>query len=222
VDNGWKTALVEQASALEVPLDAGQIDALAAHVDLLLKWNAKLNLTRITGPDEVRVKHVLDSLGALRAVPAGVQSVLDIGAGAGFPGIPWRIARPNLQPTLVDAVAKKVGFLKSALAQLRLSGRAVHVRLEGRPALEGLQPVDLVVSRAFSALPEFLALARAYLRSGGQVVAMLGPRDGEPEAREAAARAGFELVQFEGFALPESMGQRAVARFVPRETRIAG
>jgi len=218
VDNGWKDALREQAAALGVALEVEQIAALAAHVDLLLKWNAKLNLTRITGPDEVRVKHVLDSLGALRAVPPGVVSVLDVGAGAGFPGIPWRIARPALQPTLVDAVAKKVGFLKSALAQLRLSGNAVHVRLAGRPELEGLAPVDLVVSRAFSAVPEFLALARAYLRPGGQVVAMLGPRDGEPAAREAAARAGFELAQFEAFALPEAMGERAVARFVPRET----
>jgi 16S rRNA (guanine527-N7)-methyltransferase len=214
--------LRQQAGALGLELSVGQVDQLAAHVDLLLRWNTKLNLTRITQPDEVRVKHVLDSLGALAVVPKQVRSVLDLGAGAGFPGIPWCIARAGLTATLVDSGAKKVGFLKSAVAQLHLPARAVQARLEGHPELEGIVPAELVVSRAFAALPDFLKLARPYLTAGGCVVAMLGPRDAEADARRMAEDQGFEVVQFEAFDLPDAFGARTVARLVPRGTPAGG
>lgn len=219
MDKAWIEELRVEAAGLGVALDEGQAQALASHVDLLLKWNPKVNLTRITEPTEVRIKHVVDSLGSLRVVPPGAASVLDLGAGAGFPGVPWLIARPDLQVTMVDSVGKKISFVKTVLGSLRLTrGRAVQARLEGHPEREGLQPTDLVVSRAFTALDEVLRLAPAYLKPGGSVVAMLGTREGEAEAREIVARAGYDLAALEHFDLPRGMGSRIVLRAVPRGT----
>src|SRR3979409_337267 len=94
-------------------LDAEQLKLRGRHVDLLLKWNKSINLTAITDPDEVVEKHVLDSLALAPVLPSG--SLLDVGTGAGFPGIPVAIARPELEVVLVDSVQKKVAFLKNAL-----------------------------------------------------------------------------------------------------------
>ena len=105
----------------------------------LLKWNAKVNLTAITAPGEVVEKHFLDSLAVLPEVE-GAGSVLDVGAGAGFPGLPLKMARPALAVTMVDAVGKKVGYLKAviAVAGLGLTGtKAVHTRAEGKPEADG-------------------------------------------------------------------------------------
>ncbi|MBS2029900.1 MAG: 16S rRNA (guanine(527)-N(7))-methyltransferase RsmG [Deltaproteobacteria bacterium] len=202
-----------------IPLHSGQVGQLSAFADLMLKWNAKLNLTRITAPDEVRVKHLLDSLLGLRVLPAETRSVLDLGSGAGLPGIPWLIARPGLRVTLVDSVAKKVNFVKMALAQLRLTqGKAVHVHLAGEAEAEGLDPADVVVSRAFTSLAEVLPFARPYLRPNGAVVAMLGPREDEAEARKISTDHGFEVVELASAELPLAMGQRRVLRAVPRGT----
>jgi 16S rRNA (guanine527-N7)-methyltransferase len=168
MDEAWTQALVEDAAAIGVAVTAESAAAMAKHVDLLLTWNAKINLTRIVAIDEIRAKHCIDSLGALPLVPASVTSVLDMGAGAGFPGIPWLCVRPGLRLTMVDAVAKKVGFLKTALATLRLSGgKALHARLEGQLDRENLEAVDMVVSRAFMDLARVLQLARPYLAPTG-------------------------------------------------------
>jgi len=219
VDNAWNECLLGEARGLGIILDEGQIGRLSAYTDLLLKWNARLNLTRITSPDEVRVKHLLDSLLGLRVVPASTQTVLDLGSGAGMPGIPWLIARPTLRITLVDSVSKKVNFVKTALAQLRLAqGKAVHVHLAGEPTSEGLMPAEMVVSRAFTSLDEVLPFARPYLAPGGSVVAMLGPREEEAQARKISADRGFEVVEQASAELPLDMGARRVLRAVPRGT----
>src|SRR5204862_231669 len=108
-----------------------------------------INLTAITDPAEVAEKHVLDSLAVVPVLPAG--SLLDAGSGAGFPGIPAAIAKPELDVALVDSVQKKVAFLKSALAELRLPRvRAYAVRLEGNPSKEELPRVHAAVARAYA------------------------------------------------------------------------
>ena len=120
----------EGAAQMGVRLGPEQLKQLGRHVDLMMKWNKSINLTAITDPAEVAEKHVLDSLAVVPVLPAG--SLLDAGSGAGFPGIPAAIAKPELDVALVDSVQKKVAFLKSALAELRLPRvRAYAVRLEG-------------------------------------------------------------------------------------------
>src|SRR2546430_7445308 len=138
-----------------------QLMQLGRHVDLMLKWNKSINLTAITDPDEIAEKHVLDSLAVVPVLPSG--SLLDAGSGAGFPGIPIAIARPDLEVALVDSVQKKVAFLKSALAELRLPKvKAYAVRLEGNPSREELPRVHAAVSRAYAGPREWLPHAEHY------------------------------------------------------------
>src|SRR2546423_13911017 len=130
-----------------VRLDPEQLKSLGRHVDLMLKWKKSINLTAITDPDEIVEKHVLDSLAVVPVLPSG--SLLDAGTGAGFPGIPLAIARPDLVVGLVGSVQKKVAFLKNALAELRLPKvRAGTARLAGAPAGAGLPRAPAAGSRA--------------------------------------------------------------------------
>ena len=186
-------------------LDPEQLKLLGRHVDLLLKWNKSINLTAITDLDEVVEKHVLDSLAVVAVLPSG--SLLDAGSGAGFPGIPAAIARPDLEVVLVDSVQKKVAFLKNALAELRLPKvKAVAVRLQGNPAGEELQRVHAAVSRAFAAPLEWLTLAEQYVLPAGVAICMLGPTEDVP-----GEVGGLKLQETLGYQLPYSKAQRRLA-----------
>jgi 16S rRNA (guanine527-N7)-methyltransferase len=219
MDEPWQQRLITEAEAVGVAVSADAARAMALHVDLLLQWNPKINLTSITEPDAVRIKHCVDSLAGLLVLPAGERSVLDMGAGAGFPGIPWLCVRPELRLTMVDSVAKKVAFIKTALAQVRLvNGRAVHARLGAPEARAELGTFDVVVSRAFMDLEQVLPLTREHLAPNGSVVAMLGPRETPEVARQVAHAASFDIADERSFALPAGAGERRVVRLVPRGT----
>ena len=219
MDNAWKEDLASGASSLGVPLSAPQIDQLAIHVDLLIRWNDKLNLTRICAPHEILSKHVLDSLAVLRVLPAGLDRILDIGSGAGFPGIPIAIARPETRITLVDAVGKKVQFCKNAIAQTQLKGcEAVHCRLEGNPSREKIRAANVVVSRAFTSLTNFLGMVRPYLAPDGSVIAMLSGREDDETLRRTADALAFDIAEAHAFGLGDGLGARRVLRLVPRGT----
>jgi len=168
--------LLEGSRALGLPLTQAQADALSWLAGELGRWSARINLTAILDPIEMADKHILDSLSVLGVLEPGVTTLLDAGTGAGFPGLPLAIARPDLSVSLVDAVAKKVGFLKHAIAQLQLAPRvrASHLKLQGHPASEGLGPFDAAVSRALTEPTRWAALAAPYLRPGGTLVVMAG------------------------------------------------
>ncbi|MBL8922624.1 MAG: 16S rRNA (guanine(527)-N(7))-methyltransferase RsmG [Myxococcaceae bacterium] len=178
----------------------------------MLRWNERVNLTAITDPLEVIDKHLLDSLAVLQDLPPGPQTVLDLGAGAGLPGIPWAIVRADLKVTLVDAVQKKVAFMKTAIATLNLTGRARAIHLRASGAGDGLGRFQVVVSRAFMNVERWLPLASEFVAPGGVVVAMVGqvPSD---EGREEAAAAGLVLVSARRFTLPLSGDGRGVLVF---------
>ena len=207
--------LAEGAAGLGLTLPAGLDAALFQLMGELLKWNAKVNLTAITAPEEVLEKHFLDSLAVLPEV-AGAASLMDLGAGAGFPGLPLKLAQPRLAVTLVDAVGKKVGYLKAVVASpgLGLTGtKAVHSRAEGQPEAEGLPRADRVIARAFMDLPDWLKLAPAYLAPGGRVVAMLGKAASDAELAQAAGARGLQVVSARAYRLPFSGAERQVAVF---------
>ena len=195
----------EGAGQMGVRLGPEQLKQLGRHVDLMMKWNKSINLTAITDPAEVAEKHVLDSLAVVPVLPAG--SLLDAGSGAGFPGIPAAIAKPELDVTLVDSVQKKVAFLKSALAELRLPKvRAYAVRLEGNPSKEELPRVHAAVARAYAPPQEWLQLAQHYVLPGGVAICMLGPSE------EAPVKVGdLTLKQQLGYTLPFSKAPRRLA-----------
>nr|WP_233582634.1 16S rRNA (guanine(527)-N(7))-methyltransferase RsmG [Corallococcus sp. CA053C] len=179
----------------------------------LLKWNAKVNLTAITAPEEVLEKHFLDSLAVLPEV-TGATTLLDLGAGAGFPGLPLKLVLPTLGVTLVDAVGKKVAFIKAAAASLGLTGvRGLHARAEGKPETEGIPRAQVLIARAFMDLPDWLALAPAYVEEGGRVVAMLGKAQPDTELQARAAERNLRVVSARSYRLPFSGAERQVAVF---------
>jgi 16S rRNA (guanine527-N7)-methyltransferase len=205
VDAAQLKRIAEGAAQMGLSLSPEQLKLLGRHVDLLLKWNRSINLTAITDPDEVAEKHVLDSLAVVPVLPSG--SLLDAGTGGGFPGIPVAIAKPELEITLVDSVQKKVAFLKSALAELRLPKvRAYAARLEGNPSREDLPRVHAAVARAFAPPAQWLALAEQYVLPGGVAICMLGPTDEVPD------RVGDLALQEQlSYVLPYSRSQRRLA-----------
>lgn len=144
----------------------------------LLDWNTRVNLTAITDPAEVLLKHFLDSLSLLEVYRAERARVLDIGAGAGFPGLPLKIARPQWEVVLLEATGKKVNFQRHIIETLGLHNiEAIHGRAEElahRPAYRA--SFDLVTARAVAALPALLEYAAPFCRPGGQI---LLPKKGE-------------------------------------------
>ncbi|MGV3623950.1 MAG: 16S rRNA (guanine(527)-N(7))-methyltransferase RsmG [Archangium sp.] len=199
---------------LLLPLSSDAQQRLLAYVAELLKWNEKVSLTAITRPDEVVDKHLLDSLSVFPEVKDATE-LLDLGAGAGLPGIPLAVALPQLRVTLVDAVAKKVSFMKSGAVKAGVATRlrALHARAEGNPAKEGLPVVDCVISRAFMDVGPFLLLARHYVTPGGRIVTMVGQTPPEDALRGLADAAGLEFVSRRTLQLPISGDPRGVCVF---------
>lgn len=166
-----ETRLAEGLSAMGLSLSAEAQDKLIAYLRLIEKWNRVHNLTAVREPEQMVVLHLLDSLTLLPHV-AEKASLLDVGTGAGLPGIPLAIARPELQVTLLDSNHKKTTFLTQAKAELGLANvRIVSERVESwQPA----DKFDAVVSRAFSELSDFVTQARHLVAPGGVMLAMKG------------------------------------------------
>ena len=216
MDAPFAETLAQGAHALGLDLDAAAREKLERYADRLLAWNRKVNLTAITDPAELAEKHLVDSLALVPEV-RGAETLLDVGSGAGLPGIPLAIALPSLQVTCCDTVAKKVAFVKAVSAELDLQVRGVTARAGGDPAREGLPLAEAVVSRAFADPARWLPLAVHYLAPGGRVLATLGREVDEEALRGAGAEAGLVLLDLRRLVLPRSGAQRAVATFVRRD-----
>lgn len=179
----WKETIRKGLAHFNVSATPSMVEFLAFHASEMLFWNKTTNLTAITDPFEVAVKHMIDSAAALPLVAPG-SSVLDLGTGGGFPGIPLKILEPSLNVTLIDASRKKVSFLKHVIRTKSLKGiEAFHARgedLAGDDAFRGR--FDVVISRAFSALDVFVPMALPFLTPGGRIVAMKGREIDQEEA----------------------------------------
>jgi len=157
-------------AALGLALPEGAEAKLLAYLALLEKWNRVYNLTAVRDAERMVSHHLLDSLAAVPFFQG--ETVLDVGSGGGLPGIPLAIARPELQVTLIDSIAKKTAFLLQAKAELGLNNLNV---VTGR--VEDFRPesgFDVITSRAFSDLKEFVALTRHLLKPAGRWLAMKG------------------------------------------------
>lgn len=212
MDAPFGETLERGVAALGLPVDAAARGLLERYADRLLAWNRKVNLTAITDPAGVAEKHLVDSLALLPEV-AGAATLLDVGSGAGLPGIPLAIALPALEVTCCDAVAKKVAFVKAVSAELAPRVRGVAVRAAGEPEKEGLPRAEVVVSRAFAEPAAWLPLAARYVAPGGRILATLGREADEEALGRDAAASGLALVALRRFELPFSRAQRAVATF---------
>ena len=215
MDEPFRKTLELGSRALGLALDGGALDRLERYADRLMAWNRKVNLTAITDPSELAEKHLVDSLALLPEV-AGAATLLDVGSGAGLPGVPLAIALPSLDVTCCDSVAKKVAFVKAVSAELGLRVRGVVARAGGEPEREGLPRTEVVVSRALGDPARWLPLAARYLAPGGRVLVTLGRESDEEGLRRQGAAAGLALSGLRRFTLPRSGAPRAVATFVAR------
>jgi 16S rRNA (guanine527-N7)-methyltransferase len=205
--------LFDGARAVGVSLSQDAANKLLLFREELTRWNRKVNLTAITDPTEILEKHFIDSLAVVPQL-AGATSLLDIGSGGGFPGIPIKLALPNLDVTLLESSGRKVAFLKHALATLEVgdSIRAVEGRAEGEPRAEKVAIAEVVISRAVQAPDDWVALGRTYVAAGGRLIVMLGSK-WEPQEMEAIARRYGGKVQLFSYRLPFSGARRAFAVF---------
>jgi len=177
--SSWKEIIQAGAGSLSIDVAAAQIDQFARYAGELIKWNRKINLTAITGAEALAIKHFLDSIVPAALIPPGA-SLIDIGSGAGFPGIPLKIVRPDLKVTLIDAVRKKVNFQKHIIRTLALENiRAHQVRAE---QFSPETPFDAAITRALSALTAFVKLALPLLAKDGVMLALKGlPAEAQAE-----------------------------------------
>lgn len=165
-------------------LTQAQRDALLAYYSLLLTGNTRMNLTAVVQPEEAVDKHFVDSLYALPYLPQGA-SCIDVGAGAGMPGIPLLIARADLSMTLLDSLRKRVAFLEETLAALGLTACCVHARAEDAgQSFAYRERYDVALARAVAPLNVLLELCLPFVRVGGVCVAYKG-RAAEEEAAAA-------------------------------------
>ena len=172
----WKRLIIDGAGHFGVRINRDQAQQLALHAALMLKWNRTTNLTAITDSMDVAVKHFLDSIITGPLISPGA-TVLDIGSGAGFPGIPLKIVIPSLQVTLIDASRKKISFLKHAIRTLNFENiEAHHIRAEDfakNPA--SANRFDVITCRALSSIKDFVLMASPLLAEDGAIIALKGP-----------------------------------------------
>ncbi|CAN5663989.1 16S rRNA (guanine(527)-N(7))-methyltransferase RsmG [soil metagenome] len=167
--------IIDAAASMNAMLTSKQGELLVRYLALLAKWNKVYNLTSVRDPDEMLVQHVYDSLAVIaplaRVAPDGDLSVIDVGSGGGLPGVVIAAAVPNARVTCVDAVGKKTSFINQVAAELGLRNlRAEHSRVE---ALKH-PPADIVTSRAFSSLRDFVSLTERLLKPQGAWMALKG------------------------------------------------
>jgi 16S rRNA (guanine527-N7)-methyltransferase len=200
------------ARALGVALDELQLDRLQQYLDLLERWNRSHNLSAVRDRGAMVVQHLLDCLGIVaplrRERPAGGR-LLDVGSGGGLPGLVVAIAAPEWRVCSIDAVAKKAAFVRQVAGALRLDNVEVrHGRVE-----EVADPHDVIVSRAFGSLADFVRLSARARAPQGVWLAMKGR---EPQAEITALPADVEVFHVEPLRVPELDGSRCAVWMRPR------
>lgn len=171
-----KDLIINGSEKLNIPLSNAQVSQLIEYSRLLVEWNKKINLTAITDDEGIAAKHFLDSLTALQTGCVKGR-VIDVGTGAGFPGLVLKIARPDIELTLLDSLNKRINFLKEVGTELKLDGvEYVHARAEdGGRDRQYRSQFDTVVSRAVANLTVLSEWCLPFLREGGYFLALKGP-----------------------------------------------
>ena len=208
----WQRFIIENAGKLGVVIDEGITAPFSIHASELLTWNRKINLSAITNPRDIAIKHFVDSLAPAGFIPDGA-SLLDIGSGAGFPGIPLKILKPSISVLLIDAVRKKINFLKHALRILGLENiEARQIRTEN--LLKGTGQAisfDVIISRALSDLAPFVKSALPLLSRQGTIIAMKGKVGAkELDAVRADAPEDQYYLEVERYKLPLIQAPRSI------------
>lgn len=207
--------LARGAAQLGVPLDAPTRDALLTYLDLLARWNRVYNLTALRDPDQMLTHHLLDSLAVvapLRRHTGGKPvRLLDVGSGGGLPGVVIALCNPEIDVTCVDAVAKKASFIQQVAGQLRRGNlRGMHARVESIH-----ERFDVITSRAFGSLADFVTLSREALADGGVWMALKGKT---PDAERSTVPPFAEVFHVEQLRVPDLEAERCLVWLRPCST----
>ena len=206
--------LQQAAEQLGLDLAPARVDRLLGYVDLLQRWNATYNLTAVRDPDEMLVQHLFDCLAVIpplrHAARGASRRVLDVGSGGGLPGVVIAVTCEDWPVVCVDTVGKKAAFVRQVAAELRVPNlRAEHARVETLVA----SPFDIVTSRAFSSLADFVRLTRRLLAPAGVWMAMKGKR---PDDELAMLPADVEVFHVEPLAVPRLDAERCLIWMRPK------
>lgn len=220
-----REVLVDGLKALGLRLSDPQVDALMTYLGLLQKWNKVYNLTAVRDPAEMMTHHLLDSLATIeplmRQVGERTVQLLDVGSGGGLPGVVIAVACPWIHVTCVDTVAKKAAFIQQVAATLKLPNlRGLHARVESLNALSG-QGFDVVCSRAFASLVDFVNWSRGSLYPGAVWMAMKGKHPDGELATLAAEAPGVEVFHVEQLQVPGLEAERCIVWMRPATHAVA-
>lgn len=179
-----------------VELDQTALDRFDTYAELLVEWNGKMNLTAITEPEEIEVKHFLDCLMLPKYFDLGnTKTVIDVGAGAGFPSVPLLIYNPDLCLTMMDAINKRLTFLDTAIHAIGLEANLIHARAEDSGQDKNYREMfDLATARAVAPMNVLAEYCLPFVKVGGYFVALKGSNDDTEQAKDAIATLGGEVV----------------------------
>lgn len=201
--------LEEGALQLGAALDEDKIGLLLRHKEMMLEWNKVMNLTAIEDEKDIIIRHFLDSLSVIPVIDRiNPESLIDIGTGAGFPGIPLKIARQGIKVTLLDSLNKRINFLNELLGELKIDRvRTIHMRAEEAGAeADFREKYDVAVSRAVAQMPVLAEYCLPFVRNGGYFIAFKGEDAGEEvkTAQKAIDILGGEIEEIKSIKLPFS------------------
>ena len=179
-----------------IELDQTALDRFDTYAELLVEWNGKMNLTAITEPEEIEVKHFLDCLMLPKYFDlSNTKTVIDVGAGAGFPSVPLLIYNPDLCLTMMDAINKRLTFLDTAIHAIGLEANLVHARAEDSGQDKNYREMfDLATARAVAPMNVLAEYCLPFVKVGGYLVALKGSNDDTEQAKDAIATLGGEVV----------------------------
>lgn len=208
-----KDLVKKTCGQFKIELSDTQANQFEKYYNSLIEWNEKINLTRIVEPEEVALKHFADSLLVVKYfdIPENA-SLIDVGTGAGFPGIPLKIFRADIKLTLLDSLNKRLNFLSAAADNIGIEAETVHSRAEeAGKNIEYREKYDVAISRAVARLNVLCEYCLPFVKPGGYFVAMKGAdyKEETAEAKNAVKALGGEIIKSESFKLGEA-GERAV------------
>lgn len=207
----FNNSLIEKANSIGIEISQKQAEQFYKYMKLLLEWNEKMNLTAITEPEEVILKHFIDSLTIIPYLKEA-DTVLDIGTGAGFPGIPLKILEENKKFTLLDSLNKRIIFLQTVINELELKNiQAIHGRAEEFVSKER-ETYNIVTSRAVARLNVLLEYMLPFVKIGGRCICMKSFEIEEElkEAKKAIEILGGEIEKIDEITLPNTDIKRKI------------
>jgi 16S rRNA (guanine527-N7)-methyltransferase len=211
----FREVLIKAAAEYSLSLTEEQLTRFSQYFEILIEWNQKINLTAITDPNEVAVKHMIDSLSCYdKVIFKNGAKIIDVGTGAGFPGLPLKIYRPDLKLTLFDSLNKRILFLKEVAEKLEIPDiEFIHSRAEdGGKNKQFREAYDIAVSRAVARLSILSELCLPFVAVGGFFIALKGSQYSQEikESTSALRVLGGEIEKIENIKLPGLDDVRAV------------